>query len=468
MLICSGSRIIVMRALLLVYAIWGDARTSATAFQHHSAISKKSSFLGRPIHLLRAHRSKLSAKGYDPLNLADDFADASQRNPMATGAAGIAASTSLLTLGIGAQQAIAASGISQGSLDPQSFVPVCPASDGFYRFLQGSTQAVVGEESFAEYGPLIAGGLLRVRLELCVVESFINEAVIPFVKQNGLSWILPWHETVETFLAGTIFALATTFILIGSTKIMTIIITYTDFLIGLPFRLLGGFTCDRALGKPVTLDIGLGPFKTRLIGPPVEEDGTGEIDWSKLGVGTLITVAISGGVRLIGQVVGVSAGLLYRSMKLLTDASGCRLFARSWMRWTLSSANTSCFGRLSTSWSSLRITRSFPTFLETLSVLKGVSHLISLPSYPLFFGTLHATGSARASGSMGQYPVVAPWRAIGVRWKPAIFKNVVILSRNPARRIDFLNIIAPSVSLQLPSRMSFLVLDHDDEITRVP
>ena len=103
----------------------------------------------------------------------------------------------------------AADGLSTGLYNPDSFKPVCSASDGFYRFLQGSTRAVVGDENFSEYGPLIAGGLLRIRLELCVVESFFNEAVGPFIKENGLSWILPLHETVETFLAGTIFALAT-------------------------------------------------------------------------------------------------------------------------------------------------------------------------------------------------------------------------------------------------------------------
>ena len=41
---------------------------------------------------------------------------------------------------------------------------------------------------------------------------------MPFIQKNGLSWILPMHETVETFLAGTIFALALNFILVGSTK----------------------------------------------------------------------------------------------------------------------------------------------------------------------------------------------------------------------------------------------------------
>ena len=43
----------------------------------------------------------------------------------------------------------------------------------------------MGREKFIEYGPLIAGCLLRVRLELCVVESFFNEAVGPFIQENG-------------------------------------------------------------------------------------------------------------------------------------------------------------------------------------------------------------------------------------------------------------------------------------------
>ena len=106
-------------------------------------------------------------------------------------------------------------------LDPSNFQPVCPASDGFYRFGQGLVVGVVGQESYKEYAPLIAGGLLRVRLELCVVESFFYEAILPFIKENGLNWVLPLHETVETFLAGTIFAVATNFILIGSTKCAT-------------------------------------------------------------------------------------------------------------------------------------------------------------------------------------------------------------------------------------------------------
>lgn len=123
--------------------------------------------------------------------------------------------------------------------DPSTFQPVCPASDGLYRFGGKLVLTVVGPENYKEYAPLIAGGLLRVRLELCVIESFVYEAVIPFVQEKGLSWILPLHETVETFLAGVIFAVASNFILIGSTKIVTVIATYADVLFGFPFRIVG-------------------------------------------------------------------------------------------------------------------------------------------------------------------------------------------------------------------------------------
>lgn len=149
------------------------------------------------------------------------------------------------------------------SFDPSKFVPVCAASDSFYRLLQGTAETVVGPENFKEYGPLIASGLLRVRLELCVVESFFNEAVGPFIRENGLSWVLPLHETVETFLAGTVFAIATTFILVGSTKILTVIFTYADFFVGAPMRILGGFSFDRARGRPVIFDIGCKYFLFR-------------------------------------------------------------------------------------------------------------------------------------------------------------------------------------------------------------
>ena len=73
-------------------------------------------------------------------------------------------SSSLAVISIYPSTALAAmipSKISMGDFNPDNFKPVCPASDGFYRFLQGTTEAIVGEDQFVEYGPLIAGGLLR-------------------------------------------------------------------------------------------------------------------------------------------------------------------------------------------------------------------------------------------------------------------------------------------------------------------
>jgi hypothetical protein len=63
------------------------------------------------------------------------------------------------------------------------------------------------------------------------------------------------------------------------------------------------------MGKPVTLDIGVGPFKTRVIGPPVKEEGDesdvkGD-DFSGVGPLGLVAVVLSGTVKLMGQIVGV-------------------------------------------------------------------------------------------------------------------------------------------------------------------
>ena len=133
--------------------------------------------------------------------------------PAALPLRGAAAAALPLFGGAAVAHADAFSGL-DASLDPRNFQPVCPASDGFYRFGKELVVGLVGQESVKEYAPLIAGGLLRVRLELCVVESFVYEAIVPFVRQNGLSWVLPLHETVETFLAGVVFAVASNFILI--------------------------------------------------------------------------------------------------------------------------------------------------------------------------------------------------------------------------------------------------------------
>ena len=237
---------------------------------------------------------------FDPFNLASEHCPASA----STKRAALSAASSLAPLTILASSAEAASDsvISSGDLNPANFNPVCPASDGVYRALQSGTQAIVGDEAFVEYGPLIAGGLLRIRLELCVVESFFNEAVGPFIEKNGYDWILPIHESVESFLAGSVFSLATTFILVGSTKIVSVLITYVDLFVGLPSRVFGGFLFDRARGKPVTLDIGFGPFKTRVVGPP---DGEQDFVQTSNPLTFLIVVG-SGVVKLFGEILRVS------------------------------------------------------------------------------------------------------------------------------------------------------------------
>ena len=123
--------------------------------------------------------------------------------------------------------------------DPNQFVPVCPTSDVFYQILKGTINNIVGNDNIIEYGPLIASVLLRLRLELCVLESFLYEAIIPFIQKKGLTWVLPIHETLETFVAGAFFALATNFILLGSSKIFNIILVYIDALTGFPANNLG-------------------------------------------------------------------------------------------------------------------------------------------------------------------------------------------------------------------------------------
>jgi hypothetical protein len=260
---------------------------------------------------------------FDPFGFSDDAGygvEYSSSSPIISSKAAVAApvlALSTIVIDPESSYAAATSTLSTGDFNPDNFRPVCGASDSFYRFLQGSTRAVVGDENFSEYGPLIAGGLLRIRLELCVVESFFNEAVGPFIKENGLNWILPIHESVETFLAGTIFALATTFILVGSTKLIQIIAFYGDLLVGGPCRLLGGFFFDRARGEPVTLDVSFfGFFKTRLVGPPVDfkeeeiKKASGQkqlVDFDKVKPAEIPLLVLSGGVKLVGEASRVSS-----------------------------------------------------------------------------------------------------------------------------------------------------------------
>lgn len=133
---------------------------------------------------------------------------------------------------------LASSASAQVELSPETFRPVCPASDGLYGVGKAAADALLGQDG-AEYRPLAIEALLRVRLEICVLESFVYEAIVPFVQRKGLGWILPLHETIDTVIAGTVFAVAVNFILFGTTKILAVLGIYHDFLIGAPLRLIG-------------------------------------------------------------------------------------------------------------------------------------------------------------------------------------------------------------------------------------
>mmetsp|Transcript_14489 Transcript_14489/g.31793 ORF Transcript_14489/g.31793 Transcript_14489/m.31793 type:complete len:329 (-) Transcript_14489:79-1065(-) len=140
--------------------------------------------------------------------------------------------------GLGMATGAAAVLDSDVDLSPETFRPVCPASDGLYNIGKGAADALLGADG-AEYRPLAIEALLRVRLEICVLESFVYEAIVPFVAKKGLGWILPLHETIDTVIAGTVFIVALNFILFGTTKILAVLSIYHDFLLGAPLRLVG-------------------------------------------------------------------------------------------------------------------------------------------------------------------------------------------------------------------------------------
>merc|ERR1712238_476998 len=112
---------------------------------------------------------------------------------------------------------------------------------------------------------------------------------------------------------------------------LTVIFTYADFFIGAPLRLLGGFIFDRARGKPATLDIGVGPFKTRVIGPKdleVEKNKKDSpydysVDMSSLKPTEVPVVILSGGVKVVGKslILWVTAyvGIKFIHFKIFPD-----------------------------------------------------------------------------------------------------------------------------------------------------
>ena len=83
-----------------------------------------------------------------------------------------------------------------------TFNPVCPAADSLFRFGQRGALMIAGDENIENYRPLINDVLIRVRTEICVLESFLRETATPFIREKGLGWVLPLRETSETYLAG--------------------------------------------------------------------------------------------------------------------------------------------------------------------------------------------------------------------------------------------------------------------------
>jgi hypothetical protein len=63
---------------------------------------------------------------------------------------------------------------------------VCPASDGLFRVGQQFALNVAGDQNIEDYRPLINDVLIRVRTELCVLESFVRETATPFIKAKGV------------------------------------------------------------------------------------------------------------------------------------------------------------------------------------------------------------------------------------------------------------------------------------------
>ena len=130
---------------------------------------------------------------------------------------------------------------SAASIDPFfNFNPVCPASDGVFRVGQKAALGLAGADNIENYRPLINDVLIRVRTELCVLESFSRETALPFIREKGLGWVLPLHETSETYLAGVVFMVGANFILLGSTKVVAILAIYHDLSVGLVARGAGG------------------------------------------------------------------------------------------------------------------------------------------------------------------------------------------------------------------------------------
>lgn len=76
-------------------------------------------------------------------------------------------------------------------------------------------------------------------MELCVLELFVWEMVVSFVREKGLGWVLSRRETSETYFAGVVFMFGVNFILFGLIKVVVIMVIYYDLSFGLVMCLFG-------------------------------------------------------------------------------------------------------------------------------------------------------------------------------------------------------------------------------------
>jgi len=186
----------------------------------------------------RAIDARARDGAFDPLELfEDDGARVNDARGVASRGSVAVMSGAVWASTVGVADVARAQG---AAIDPwTTFSPVCPASDGVFRVGQRAAIALAGDENIENYRPLINDVLIRVRTELCVLESFLRETAVPFVQEKGVGWVLPARETSETYLAGVVFMIGANFILLGSTKVVAIMAIYHDLSLGLATRLMG-------------------------------------------------------------------------------------------------------------------------------------------------------------------------------------------------------------------------------------
>jgi len=216
-------------------ALLSGARARGSAERASSARSRAS----RRGSLVTAAGTR---EGYEPRVRSASSASHATRTKNESAAVSTAALSALASAAALRPDAAAHAAVSTAAgIDPFfNFNPVCPASDGVFRVGQKAALGLAGADNIENYRPLINDVLIRVRTELCVLESFSRETALPFIREKGLGWVLPLHETSETYLAGVVFMVGANFILLGSTKVVAILAIYHDLSAGLLARAAGG------------------------------------------------------------------------------------------------------------------------------------------------------------------------------------------------------------------------------------